>query len=264
MKVNSSRNETFDFDWLKDLSKNNPWVVFLVPIYILVVFFVLINPNSFSLNNLDAKYSQMALSLFAFTLLVILGVSSYRHGFHRNWSTIFLIYAITFLGLSLETLAIPFADMSNSLLFLIWRFPMVLFAVGLWINLAGLYSDKSILKYGPALGIIFLSSLWLIANLVILENISYAMNGFLFGVFIPITFATAFIMYRFGKETNYSGYSLIALSFLLIGLVYSQWTLWDPTSLNPLYSISFTILNLGLILLLRGFNSKSLKNRVQP
>ncbi|MHA1947159.1 MAG: hypothetical protein ACXAC6_12070, partial [Candidatus Hodarchaeales archaeon] len=147
-------------------------------------------------------------------------------------------------------------------LFLLWRFPMVLYIAGLWINLANFYTDKSYLKYTPAIAIIVISGIWFIVSLTVMENITLAMNGFLYGVFIPITFLSAFIWYKFSKETNFTASSLIALGFLLIGLVYSQWTLWDPTSLNPLYSIFFTIFNLSLILLLRGFNSISLKNRV--
>jgi len=263
MKVNTTDETSISFEWLKEFGRNNSWIVFFIPFYIIAVFLVLLSPYSFSLNSLDAKYSQLGLSFSAFILLIMIGISSYRHGFQRSWSVIFVIYAITFLGLSFETLNFPIANMNNPLLFLIWRFPMVLYIAGLWINLANFYTDKSHLKYIPALGIAVLSGLWFIISLLMIDNIILAMNGFLYGIFIPITILSAFIWYRFSKETKYTGSSLIALSFLLIGLVYSQWTLWDPTSLNPLYSISFTILNLALILLLRGFNAISMKNRLQ-
>jgi hypothetical protein len=262
MKVNTSNNSTINFEWLKDLRRNNPWIAVLVPFYLIAVFIVLLNPNSLSLNNIDAKYTQLGLSFIAFILLVMVGISSYRHGFQQSWSAIFIVYSINFLGLSLEALNLSIADMNAPLLFLLWRFPMVLYIAGLWINLANFFTDKSYLKYIPAIAIIVFTEIWFIVSLTILENIILAMNGFLYGVFIPITLLSAFIWYKFSKETNYTASSLIALGFLLIGLVYSQWTLWDPTSLNPLYSIFFTIFNLSLILLLRGFNSISLKNRV--
>ncbi len=248
-----------NFEWLKELGLHNPWIVILIPFYIIAVFLVLLSPYSFTLNNLDAKYIQLGLSFFAFILLISIGISSYHHGFQKSWSIIFGIYAFTFLGLSLEALDFPIANMTNPSLFLLWRLPMILYIAGLWINLANFYTDKSHIKYIPALGITVLSGLWFIVNL---DNIIFAMNGFLYGIFIPITILSTFIWYRFSKETKYPGLSLIALSFLLIGLIYSQWTLWDPTSLNPLYSISFTIFNLALIFLLQGFSTFSVKNRV--
>lgn len=259
MKVNKTDQASINFEWLKEFGIHNPWIVFLIPFYIIAVFLVLLNPNSFTLNNLDAKYIQLGLSFFAFILLILIGISSYSHGFQKSWSIIFVIYAITFLGLSLEALNLPIAKMDNPLLFLLWRFPVVLYSAGLWINLANFYTDKSHLKYIPAIGITVLSGLWFIISL---DNIVFAMSGFLYIIFIPITMLSAFIWYRFSKEMKYPGLSLIALSFLLIGLFYSQWTFWDPTSLNPLYNISFTIFNLALILLLQGFSIVSEKNRV--
>ncbi|MHA2111566.1 MAG: hypothetical protein ACW98W_08790 [Candidatus Hodarchaeales archaeon] len=151
MKVNTSNNSIINFEWLKDLGRNKLWIALLVPFYLIAVFIVLLNPNSLSLINIDAKYTQLGLSFFAFILLVIVGISSYRHGFQRSWSAIFIIYSITFLGLSLEALNLSIADMNTPFLFLLWRFPMVLYIAGLWINLANFYTDKSYLKYTPAI-----------------------------------------------------------------------------------------------------------------
>ena len=137
---------------------------------------------------------------------------------------------------------------------------MVLFIAGLWINLAQFYTDNSYLKYIPALMITLLGGLWFVVSLTISENIVLAMNGFLFSIFIPMMGITALIWYKFSKETIYSSSASIALGFLLIGLVYSQWTLWDPTSLGSLYSISFTIINLSLLLIFKGFKGISVKN----
>ncbi|MHA1978915.1 MAG: hypothetical protein ACW98F_00960 [Candidatus Hodarchaeales archaeon] len=263
MKVNSINNSQYNFEWFKHLLRNKPWIVVLIPLYFIAVFSILSNPSSFNLSSLEAKYSQFGLSLLAFTLLITIGFKAYRYGFQPSWSVTFIIYAITFLGMSLEALNVPVADMDIPLLFFLWRFPMVIYVSGLWINFAAFYTDKLYAKYIPAVIISILGGLWFIANLTFAADITLAMNGFLYGIFIPMTFLFGYSWYKFSKETRYTSSSSIAWGFILIGLVYSQWTLWDPTSLNPLYSIAFTILNLSLFLILRGFNSISLKDRFE-
>ncbi|MHA1995884.1 MAG: hypothetical protein ACW97Z_15160 [Candidatus Hodarchaeales archaeon] len=262
MRVNTTETSFANFEWLKDFIRNKPWIVLLIPSYFIVNFLVLSNPYSFSLNNLDAKYSQLGLSLLAFILLTLIGLTSYRYGFRYSWTAIFIVYSITFLGMSLDALNFSIANMDIPFLFFLWRFPMVLYVSGLWINIANFYTDKSYVKYIPALAMTVIGGIWFITSLTFSEDVTLVMNVFLYGIFIPMTIITSYSWYKFSEETSYRSSSLIALGFLLIGLVYSQWTLWDPINLNPLYSIFFTIFNFSLLLILRGFKSISLKDRI--
>ena len=118
MKVNTSDDSSFNFEFLKDLVRENPWLAILIPFYLIIVINVVSNPYSFSLANLDIEFVQVGFSLLAFILLVLIGNILYRQGFQHSWSSIFIIYSFAFLGLFLEALSFPIADMSIPFLFL--------------------------------------------------------------------------------------------------------------------------------------------------
>ncbi|MHA2328406.1 MAG: hypothetical protein ACXACR_07785, partial [Candidatus Hodarchaeales archaeon] len=146
-----------------------------------------------------------------------------------------------------------FADMSDPLTVLFWRTPMIIFVIGMWIGISSFFTDNPKINYIPALFIFVIGESWFFIGMVLLNDIELAMYGFLYGAFIPMMFSLAYLWYRYNKDTDFSSTSLVALGFLLVGVIYSVWTPWHNESLNELYLIFFTLLNVAFVLIFRGF-----------
>ncbi len=194
-------------------------------------------------------------------LSISIGLYLLFNDYRRTWGTSFLIYSLTFLGLSLQALEFSIADMTNPLLLFLWRVPMILFIVFTWYGNISFYTNKrdNIVFSSVLIGII--SIIWLIIGLGFLDNIKLTMNVFLFTVFIPIILFSSLSWYKFNQETFYRSTSILSIGYLLIGLIYTQWLPWETLNPNPGYNIFYTLLILAFILLFRGFIQLTNENR---
>lgn len=262
--VDNLKTSTYQENWyqqLVDVGRNRPWVFLLGAIYIIFTTFVLTNPNGFPVPLLDSNFVQFGLSITALLLLLTIGVYLLNNDYQLIWGFSFLAYAITFLGLSLE--ALGFADMSNPIVFLFWRAPMIFFVSGMWIGASKLFSAKNKVVYLPALLILVLGASWFFFGLVVLADIKLTMYGFLYGGFIPMTLSLAYMWSRFNKDTIFSSPWLVTLGFLLMGIIYSLWIPWQLENLSPIYYILFTLFSVALFLILRGFQKFSEENLIK-
>ncbi|MHA2304570.1 MAG: hypothetical protein ACXACU_04190 [Candidatus Hodarchaeales archaeon] len=262
MKVNTTHNPIRNLQSMVDFGRNSPWVVLLGFIYLILATFVLTNPDSFSILSLEMKYAQFALSFVTLCISIVIGVNLLYQDFQASWGLSFVIYGVTFLGLSLEALGFAIADMSDPILFLVWRTPMLIFVSIMWINLTSLFTENKKLIYLPAALIALIGEGWFIYGLLSLKDITLTMNAFLYGLFVPMMLISSYLLYKFSKETSFSSTSLIALGYLMIGLIYTQWVPWHTGNSNPIYAIFFTILTISLVMILRGFSLLSTENRV--
>ncbi len=258
------KTSTYQENWyqqLVDVGRNRPWVLLLGVFYIIFASLVLTNPNGFPVPLLDNRFIQFGLSLTTLFLLLTIGVYLLYNDYQFIWGLSFLSYAITFLGLSLE--ALGFVDMSNPVVFLFWRIPMIIFVSGMWIGASRLFQENKKAIYLPALLLLVLGASWFFFGLVVLADIELTMYGFLYVGFIPMTLSLAYIWSRFNKDTIFSSPWLVALGFLLMGIVYSLWIPWHPDNLSPIYYILFTLFNVSLVLILRGFQKFSEENLIK-
>ncbi len=246
---------------------NQNWRILLLVgiIYFWIVTFVLIIPRGFSVPQLEDTYNQFGPSFAALILLLVIGgYIIYRNYFkplqlkgdvsHQViWGVSFLIYAITFLGLCLEAWGFPFTDMSDPIIFFIWRTPMIIFVCGIWIGTSQLFTDNKRIINIVAFLILLLGQSLFFIGLLILKNIELTMYGFLFCEFIPMAFILACLWYRYGKGSTLSSPKVLALGFFLLGLVYAAWAPWHFEDLKYIYYTLFNVFNLALTMILVGF-----------
>lgn len=252
-------------DTLSYVGRN--WNILLLVgiMYFCIIAFALTTPRGFPVPQLEDTFYQFGPAFVAFILLLIIGgYLIYRNYFkpltlkgdvHHQviWGISFLIYAITFLGLCLETLAFLFADMSDPILFFIWRTPMIIFVCGIWIGTSQLFTDNRKIIYSFAFFIFFFGEILFFIGLVILKNIELTMFGFLYLEFIPMAFILAYLWYYYGKGSTLSSPKVLALGFFLLGLVYATWSPWHFEDLKYIYYTLFSIYNLALTMILVGF-----------
>ena len=258
------KTSTYQDNWfqqLVDVGRNRVWVLLLGVLYIIIATLVLATPNGFPVPQFDNNFIQFGLSIIAFFLLLTISVHLLNNDYQLVWGLSFLIYSITFVGLSLE--ALGYADMSNPIVFLFWRLPMIVFVSGMWIGVSKLFRENKEVVYLPALLILVLGISWFFFGLVVLSNIELTIYGFLYGLFVPMTIILAYVWSRFNRDTTFSSPWLVALGFLLIGIVYSLWIPWQVENLSPIYYIVFTLFNVALFLILRGFRTFSKENLVK-
>ncbi|MHA2339912.1 MAG: sensor histidine kinase, partial [Candidatus Hodarchaeales archaeon] len=165
--------------------------------------------------------------------------------------------------LMLESFGFEFANSQNPEIFFIFRQGMIFWAAGMWYGfgeiLFSVHQQKKLLQIIPALFIILISELWFIFGLLIVSNIEFTMYGFLFSIFIPVSFTIAYMWYVFGfKRYILTGYSKRAVFYLIIGFVwlgitYAAWSPWHFAEVQYVYVIWFGLILIALTLMLIGF-----------
>ena len=261
MKVNTSQNSILSLDFLTDLFRYRPWVMFFGIVYIVLAFLTFNSPFNFSLAALDHNSIQFAFSAFSMSLSFSIGIYLLFSDFRRSWGVSFLIYSITFLGLSLEALSISIADMTDPFSVLLWRLPMIIF-IGLTLyGTISFYTDKRDYILFSSIGVALIGISWFIIGLGYLNNVELVMDVFLYLIFIPILLFSSFVWFKFNQETKFRSTSLLAIGYLLLGIIYSQWLPWQTINLNPGYNILYTLLTLAFVLIFRGYIQLTKENR---
>ncbi|MFX1507938.1 MAG: hypothetical protein ACFFDC_17765 [Promethearchaeota archaeon] len=259
----SLKNDVSDF-----ITRNSGYIVIIVIIYISTTLIVIARPKGFPVPELTTTYDLFGTSLAGFILILIIGgYLLFRYfskarpleqaPFQLIWGSSFLIYSITLLGLLLQALGLEFADMTDPLLFLIWRTPMIIWVAGMWIGVTKLYTDSPKYTYLAALVIFILGELWFLIGLVFLSNIDnpieFTMYGFLYWEFVPMAFILAILWYNYGKGAKLNSPKVIAAGFTLFGIAYLAWAPWHVEELKYIWFIWFNVYLISLAILLTGF-----------
>jgi hypothetical protein len=227
---------------------------------------VVIKPRGFSVPELTTSYDLFGASFAGFVLVFTIGgYLLYRYfsqakpleqaPFQLIWGSSFLIYSITLIGLVFQAWGFEFADMTDPMIFLIWRTPMIIWVAGMWIGVSKLLTDNKKLIYYPAILLIILGELWFIFGLLVLVDIEFTMYGFLYWEFVPMALVLAILWYQYGKKAELSSPTVIALGFLLFGVAYLAWAPWHFEELKYIWFFWFNVYIVSLAFLLTGFYS---------
>ncbi|MHA1995137.1 MAG: hypothetical protein ACW97Z_11390 [Candidatus Hodarchaeales archaeon] len=225
---------------------------------------VIAKPRGFSVPEITTTYDLFGASLSGFILILSIGgYLLYRYftkakpleqaPFQLIWGLSFIIYSVTLLGLLCQAWGFDFADMSDPLIFLIWRTPMILWVAGMWIGVTRLLTDKVRLIYYTAFLIVILGEIWFIFGLLLLGEIEITMYGFLYWEFVPMTFIIAALWYNYAKGTELHSPKVIAAGFTLFGIAYLAWAPWHFEELRYIWFVWFNIYLVSLAFLLTGF-----------
>jgi hypothetical protein len=251
------------------LTRNSGYIVIITIIYIFTTLIVVAQPKGFAIQELTTTYDLFGTSLTGFILILIIGgYLLFRYfskarpleqaPFQLIWGASFLIYSITLLGLLLQALGFEFADMTDPLIFLIWRTPMIIWVAGMWIGVTKLYTDCPKCTYLAALVIFILGELWFLGGLIFFTNIidnpiEFTMYGFLYWIFVPMAFIIAILWYNYGKGANLNSPKVISAGFTLFGIAYLAWAPWHFEELKYVWFIWFNVYLVSLAILLTGF-----------
>ncbi|MFW9994049.1 MAG: hypothetical protein ACFFD4_18540 [Candidatus Odinarchaeota archaeon] len=258
-KPESEKSAVLDY-----IFRNSGYIVMLAIIYCMTTLIVIMEPKGFTIPVLETTYDQFGASLAGFILLLSIGsYLVYRHRFttppmpsggEHIWGFSFLIYSITLAGLCLQALEISFADMTDPLIFLIWRSPMILWVCGMLIGTTMLFTENKRLVYGPAALVFIFGEIWFIYGMLVVGDVIFTMYGFLYWEFVPMAFFMAILWYYYGKKAEMSSPKMVALGFFLLGVVYIAWAFWAPfDELHYIYYNWFNIYLVALGFMFAGF-----------
>ena len=246
------------------ITRNSGYLVIIVIIYICTTLIVIARPMGFAVPEIETSYDLFGASLAGFILtLIIGGYLLYRYfsraepleqaPFQLIWGASFLVYSITLLGLLLQAWGFDFADMTDPIIFLVWRTPMILWVAGMWIGVVKLHTDNVQITYLVALLILLLGEIWFFVGLIIVGEIEFTMYGFLYWEFVPMAFVLAILWYNYGKGADLNSPKVITVGFTLFGIAYLAWAPWHVEELRYIWFVWFNIYLVALAFLLTGF-----------
>ncbi|OLS23618.1 MAG: putative sensor histidine kinase TcrY [Candidatus Heimdallarchaeota archaeon LC_3] len=249
------------------------FILFIIIFQILSFFFIFYEIRGFPIPELETTYPIFILSLLASILILTISGSLFyrwnkwgkKYGnYQLAWAISFTFFLLLFVGLLLGSLG--FVDNQNPETFFFFRQGMIIWAAGMWYGFSeimfSIHKRKKLFQRIPAFFIVIVSELWFVYGLFIRSDIEFTMSGFLFTVFIPVSFTIAYMWYLFGfKRYTLYGYSKRAVNYLLIGFVwfgitYAAWVPWhysEPYDLRYIYVIWFGLFLIALLLMLIGF-----------
>ncbi|MHA1988353.1 MAG: histidine kinase dimerization/phospho-acceptor domain-containing protein, partial [Promethearchaeota archaeon] len=261
-------------EYFTDLVRRHwKFIVIILIFQTLSLFLIAFKVKGFPIPELEQSYPIFILSFLAFTLIMFIsGSLFYRWSkwgkhlnlrYHLTWGVSYLLFSIVFLGLMLESFGFDFANSKNPEIFFIFRQGMIFWAAGMWFGFAeilfSVHQQKKLLQIIPAVLIIFISELWFIYGLLMVFDIELTMYGFLFSIFIPVSFTTAYMWYIFGfKRYILTGYSkravfYLIIGFILLGITYAAWSPWHFADVQYVNVIWFGLFLIALTLMLIGF-----------
>ncbi|MFX0123236.1 MAG: hypothetical protein ACFFAE_06320 [Candidatus Hodarchaeota archaeon] len=244
--------------------RNSGYIVIIAIIYIVTTLIVVAKPKGFAIEEIEITYDLFGTSLTGFILILIIGGYLLFRYFSRArpleqapfqliWGLSFLIYSITLLGLVLQAWGFDFADMTDPVIFLVWRTPMILWVAGMWIGVTSLHTDSPQITYLSALLIFLLGESWFFIGLILLRDIELTMYGFLYWEFVPMAFILAILWYNYGKGAGLHSPKVISAGFTLFGIAYLAWAPWHFEDLQYVWFIWFNVYLVSLAILLTGF-----------
>lgn len=236
----------------------------LLFLYILSLLSFIYQPKGPMIPELKQSYVLFGSSLTAFLLLVSIGINLIYRFYHKAaydretiyqliWGVSFLIYSLVFVGLGLHSVGVKFANVDQPEFFFMWRFPMIIWCVGMWLGFMMLFTENKLFIYLPSL-IIFLWGLFgFYYGLIVLGNIERTMYAFLYSEFIPVTLIFAYLWLQYSKDTHLSSTKVLSAGFIIMSISYAAWAPWHSLGLIYIYFIWFDIFIFSLALILAGF-----------
>jgi hypothetical protein len=252
----------------------NHWIflVLMIVLYIISAITVILTPKGIAIPELDPlstggnpyTYTSFSLSVAASILIVFIGLylifryyqkpAPREESFYQLiWGLSFIIYSLTFIGLTLGAWGFDFANMDEPVLFFVWRSPMIIWVAGMWIGTIMLFSENKLIIYTPAIVILLGGLTWFYIGLMMFENIEQTMYGFLFGEFIPMAVILAYLWYIYRKDTELSSAAILMIGFSLLAITYAAWAPWHFAELVYVYFFWFAMFIVSLAFIMAGF-----------
>jgi len=255
--------------WFNKVKQHGVFITIISMIYILGIFTVTYKPLMPEVEILKKTYPLFGLSLISFVILIFISV----YILHRwnitgrvnvtnlVWGVSFFLYSLLFLGLMLQALGFPYANMKLPKFFFIWRQFQILWAAGMYYGTTKIITKNSLVQKIPTMLIVFFGYLWFIYGLFF-SNVSvpieYMMYGFLHFIWIPINALLAYLFILFAKKSKLKSPYFLSMGFSGIAITYMMWAPWH---LTKFYFVCFSLFTLSLVPLLIGFLMIPLERR---
>ncbi|MFX0087380.1 MAG: hypothetical protein ACFFAU_17150 [Candidatus Hodarchaeota archaeon] len=251
MKANSF--ESNFYQKVVDLGLNRPWSILFGVLYTIIAIFALTNVVGRYPFELNQNLVLFLLSSVVFLLLIIIGYSLHTNGYRVIWGLSFLVYAVTFVGFSLNAINISIVNLNNPFFAQIWLLPLILFSSGIWIGITSLFFENKKIIYLPSLFIFILGNIWYLFGLNILNNLELTISVYSLGILAPVILGSTIVWYHFGKYTRYVSPWFFTLGFGLLGIVHIFWNPWVSGVLGQMNIPFFILFIISLSLILKGF-----------
>jgi hypothetical protein len=254
------------YQQIVEFGRSRPWLPLVGIIYALMATITLTQFYSILIPELNVSTIQFALSLSALLILSVIGLYLLSNHYQTVWGLSFLLYAFSFLGLSLRIFGLPLTDINNPLIFHIWLLPLVFFTSGVWIGTSKLLLEDIKVNYLPALLILLVGEGWFFIGLFILDNVALTIFGLFYGLFIPVALFFTYSWFRLGKTSTFVSPWLLSLGFLLMAVINFFWNPWVSSEFDLLFTIFFALFNVSLVVIFSGFFtlSKDLAKNLEP
>lgn len=239
--------------------ENKALMAMITLLWLMALAFVIYQPNGEALPAILTKtYWIFGLAGTAAALTIgIGGMLLYRWnlGGRKNettliWGVSFLLFSITFIGMCLKAIGVPWANDSDPKIFFLFRHWMILWTAGMSYGITGILFSKQFWRTVNVLVILIASYAWFTYGLLMVGNIELTMFGFLYAIFIPVCVTVAYCFYKYGSMTGFKSLKVIAFGFAQLAVAYMAWAPWHKVDTYILWFFFFVW---SLIPILVGF-----------
>jgi hypothetical protein len=170
------------------------------------------------------------------------------------WGLGFFVYSLTFVAHIFRGLGFAWAKESSSPgAFFFWRFGMILWAGASLYGILRILTENKKIQIIPPVAAMGIGFIWFGYGLFGVGDIEWTMYGFLFGIWIPITFSISYIFLYYGRKANVTGPKILFLGYLGLTITYMGWAPWHFLDVLYFYFVWYFLFLLSLVPILAGF-----------
>lgn len=249
------------------------YIIGLIVIAIISAFVLTYLPHGAPMISLSTMFFLFGLGLN--TTVLLLTIASYllfrwlktekKNPSLIVWSVSFYAYSLTFIAHIFRALGFANANENLSVYhFFAFRWVMPLWAAGILYGLLKILTENKNIQRVPSVTVFSIGFLWLILGLFVIPSknpIEFTMYLFLYTIWIPVCFTTAYIFAFYGYKSKQKGPIIISIGFLGVMISYMAWAPWHFPDVIYLYFIWYFVFLLSLTPILLGFIVMSLEEK---
>ncbi len=219
------------------------------------IFFVGYLPVVDIFQNLKINFMLFGFALIPYLLTLTIGIflivryALYKAKINFSWGLAFLFYSFTFLVILLSSFFEAFGDLTRIDVFLIKRYPMVIFLTGMTYSISLIYSEKKTFANLVSLFVFWISTFWILIGLFYLKNIELTIFGFVYFIFLPVLLFLAYTLYNVAVRDGLVSVKLVSAGLYGICFTYGVGSFFRSC---PLYYIFLSTIAFSLIAILVG------------
>nr|MDO8113699.1 hypothetical protein [Candidatus Sigynarchaeota archaeon] len=242
---------------LQRIKSHLAFFIIIVIIFIMDVILAVIDPMFPPWPVIETTYTLFCFSIQGCALLYIIGgfliVRWIKTGKSNTatlcWGLAFCAYGFLLIGLIMQALHLPWADMTQPGIFFIYRNVMIIWAALMYNGIMRIITqNKKWVLYPTILILVSGYSIFIVG--LSLTSIEHMMYAFLYSIWIPVCILIVYLFWMHGRMMQIKSSKILTIGFLMLTVTYVA---WSSTHATYNYYIIYALFNIANTFILIGF-----------